>query len=182
MLLRIIAIVSIFFGFQNPLTANAAIQLCADTDNAYSAKLVGTWKLDKDLSRQLGAPLNPDKNPTTLTFTNEAKQFDHFSAKLRERPHVFGACAYLAGVMTGETEVDQRLFKVFSSPFVGAQANGNPIVVYDERGYAGSGPIKDAHVGHFVIVNPNSKDPKSDLLFVGGDHAHEGKIIYRREN
>lgn len=179
-MLKIISVVSLVLAIQTSFPAYAAIELCADTDNAYAERLVGTWKLDKELSRQIGSTLNLDKNPTTLKFTNEAKQFDLFSAALNERPQVFGHCAYLAGVMTGEVNVDQTIIKKFSSPFVGGQANGNPIVMYDERGYAGSGPIKDAHVGHFIVVNPSSKDSSNDLLFVGGDHAHEGKIVYRR--
>jgi hypothetical protein len=152
--------------------AAADFPLCKDKRNVVSLALIGQWELDSAVTAKLyGAEKVPAKAEVTFTEDNSVLSlFDVIDS--------WAKCAYLAGRFTLTYEKHSLLYTQ-SSPFVVIEYAGTPMIVADERGYSGSGPLKDPH-GTFATI-AKGQDSKGDLFFWGGDHAHERNTAFKRK-
>lgn len=133
-----------------------------DAQNVVANSLIGTWRLDEELSKRLGHR-GGDK---TIKFSSNPdvvkKVPAKLAAKLREF-HIFAAGTMLRGTK--------------KNAFLVTELKGNPTIVwFRERD---GDPMGDAESWNVSVVR--AKERGGDLMFVGGDFNNHGFGAYARE-
>lgn len=135
-----------------------------DKENVVSSRLCGAWVPDPDLHQRLkgGAP---GKNAKPIEIRSAPEIVEKIPDKYGE--FLNGHTLYMAGYFKwGEAE----------SPFVLTDLHGNPHMIwFRERD---GDPYGDAESCNVMLAW--AKEPKNDILFMGGDFNNEPFRPYRR--
>jgi len=143
------------------LTAPPAVT--PDPESIVANRLVGQWAIDGPLSKRLSG--KSKAKIKTLAFESDASVAGRLPARLHGK---LKSPIYLAGWMT--INGSHRF------PFILVNWSGSPKVIFFEGTEAD--PFNDAE--SFYLMLAQAKEPKSDLLFVGGDFARESFIGFTR--
>ena len=149
----------------------AEIPSCRNQENIVASGLVGSWTLDVALSENLHGISGLGPAESTITDDDSVR-------KLFGLLGAMDKCSYLSGRMTLKW-TDNGTEKSLSSPFVVTESAGNPAIWYDERGYVGSGPIKELHRSFLMFAKGKTVD--RDILFWGGDHNNQPLTAFVRK-
>jgi len=139
----------------------------ADKDNVVARYLVGSWKLDAALSKALTG--REREKVSKVSFTSDAAVAAKIPAKFDK--YLASKRIYLAGNMVLTLKGKEVTF-----PYILITHGGSPLVVFFED-RAGK-PLDDAETLYVSVAG--AKDPTKAMLFVGGDHADEPFLAFRR--
>jgi hypothetical protein len=155
---RIICAVIILFTSASACWAE--VQVRPDQNNVVSSRLEGEWEADDELTKRLGG-----RAKGKVEFQSDKA----VAAKIPAKFDTFfkGKQVYMAGMM----KFGEKQF-----PFVLIEHTGNPhLVFFQERD---GDPLGDTESINVMLAR--GKEPKDDLLFIGGDFNNQPFGAYRR--
>lgn len=150
----------------------ADLPVCKNKQNLVASGLVGTWVLDTVLTERLHGGVGP--LPSAEIAITEDLSITNLFGPLGS----MDKCAFLAGQMDAKVVKDGKENQL-KSPFALTENAGNPTIWYDERGYSGSGPIKDLHRNFLMLAKGKTAD--KDILFWGGDYNNQALTALTRK-
>ena len=147
---------------------------CKTKENITASGLIGSWEIDEKSAENNGSFVKKD---FTAKYTEDDSVVDLFLAPLKEMKK----CVYLAGKLEYNLLDPEDNFKAVSvsSPFVLIDLNGNPTILYDERGQDKNAKvIDDLHLSYQMLAK--GKTPQQDILFIGGDNNNQAMVPFKR--
>jgi hypothetical protein len=138
-----------------------------DDQNAVASRLEGTWIPDEELGARLGWWKNETK---VVRFERDDAITAQIPAKYEESlgdQQIF---------MAGRVHWEEGSHTV-DSPFLLISHRGNPhLLLWREKN---GDPLGDGESCNLMVVPAREK--ANDLLFLGGDHLHDGFNAFRRQ-
>ena len=137
----------------------AELSLTKDKENVVSSRISGSWTVDRALSLKLTGveESTGGENPIgNVTFESDTEVIDGLPEQYKDKFEELGTRVFMCGWMS---------FGKQKCPFFVVERSGNPHILFFLE--------KDGEVygngESFNVMMAVAKEPKNDLLFIGGD-------------